>query len=45
MTGGAIVYGTLDAILGLCLDPEVALNGAGLTIHKISATAEGESAR
>ena len=44
VTGGAIVYGTLKATVGLRLDPEEEFNGADLTIHKISATAERETA-
>ena len=44
LTGGAIVYGTLKATVGLRLDPEEEFNGADLTIHKISATAERETA-
>jgi len=44
VTGGAIVYGALKATVGLRLDPEEEFNGADLTIHKISATAERETA-
>ncbi len=44
VTGGAIVYGTLKATVGLRLDHEEEFNGADLTIHKISATAERETA-
>ena len=44
LTGGAIVYGTLKATVGLRLDPEEEFNGADLTIHTISATAERETA-
>ncbi|MBK9117577.1 MAG: ammonium transporter [Betaproteobacteria bacterium] len=44
VTGGAIVYGALKATVGLRLDPEDEFNGADLTIHKISATAERETA-
>ena len=40
VAGGAIVYGALKATVGLRLDPEEEFNGADLTIHKISATAE-----
>jgi Amt family ammonium transporter len=44
VTGAAIVYGALRATVGLRLDPEEEFNGADLTIHKISATAERETA-
>ena len=44
VAGAAIVYGTLKATLGLRLDPEEEFNGADLTIHKISSTAERETA-
>jgi len=44
VAGAAIVYGTLKATVGLRLDPEDEFNGADLTIHKISATAERETA-
>ena len=44
VTGGAIVYGALKAAVGIRLDPEEEFNGADLTIHKISATAERETA-
>ncbi len=40
----AIVYGTLKATVGLRLDPEEEFNGADLSIHKISSTAERETA-
>jgi ammonium transporter, Amt family len=43
VTAAAIVYGTLRATVGLRLDPEEEFNGADLTIHKISATAEHET--
>ncbi|MEO8974672.1 MAG: ammonium transporter, partial [Casimicrobiaceae bacterium] len=39
-----IVYGTLKATVGLRLDPEEEFNGADLSIHKISATSERETA-
>jgi len=42
--GAAIVYGALKATMGLRLDPEDEFNGADLTIHKISSTAERETA-
>jgi Amt family ammonium transporter len=44
VTGAAIVYGVLKATVGLRLDAEEEFNGADLTIHKISATAERETA-
>ncbi len=44
VTSGAIVYGTLKATVGLRLDPEEEFNGADLSIHKISSTAERETA-
>jgi len=44
VTGSAIIYGGLKAIVGLRLDPEEEFNGADLTIHKIGATAERDSA-
>ena len=43
VTGAALIYGTLKATVGLRLDPEEEFNGADLTIHKISATAERET--
>jgi len=42
VTGGAVVYGTLKATMGLRLDPDEEFNGADLTIHKITATPERE---
>jgi Amt family ammonium transporter len=42
LAGGAIVYGALEAAVGLRLDPEQEFNGADLTIHKISATPDRE---
>ena len=44
VAGSAIIYGTLKASIGLRLDPEEEFNGADLTIHKIGATAERETA-
>ena len=44
LVGGAIVYGVLKATMGIRLDPEEEFNGADLAIHKISATAERETA-
>ena len=40
---GAIIYGTLRATTGLRLEAEDEFNGADLSIHKISATAERET--
>ncbi len=39
----AIIYGTLRATTGLRLEAEEEFNGADLSIHKISATAERET--
>ncbi len=44
VAGSAIIYGTLKATVGLRLDPEDEFNGADLTIHRIGATAERETA-
>ena len=43
VTGATIVYGILKKVVGLRLDPESEWNGADLTIHRISATAERET--
>jgi len=43
LIGAAIVYGALKTVVGLRLDPEEEWNGADLTIHKVSATAERET--
>jgi Amt family ammonium transporter len=43
VAGAAIVYGVLKKAVGLRLDPEEEWNGADLTIHRISATAERET--
>jgi Amt family ammonium transporter len=43
LIGGAVVYGSLKAIIGIRLDPEEEFNGADLSIHKVSATAERET--
>lgn len=40
LAGGFAVYGALKLLVGLRLDPEQEFNGADLSIHKISATAE-----
>ncbi len=42
LVGGALVYGTLKATLGLRLDQEEEYDGADLSIHKITATPERE---
>jgi len=44
LAGGAIVYGILRASVGLRLDAEAEFNGADLSIHKISSTADRETA-
>ena len=44
LVGGAVVYGTLKATIGLRLSHEQEFNGADLSIHKIGATAERDSA-
>ncbi|MDA8128500.1 MAG: ammonium transporter [Betaproteobacteria bacterium] len=41
--GSLIVYGILKRTVGLRLDPESEFNGADLSIHKVSATAERET--
>ena len=41
--GGLAVYGAIKAVLGLRLDPEEEFEGADLTIHKITATADRDS--
>jgi len=43
LVGGAIVYGVLKFTLGIRLDPEEEFEGADLSIHRISATAERET--
>jgi len=40
LAGGFAVYGALKLLVGLRLDPEQEFEGADLSIHKISATAE-----
>jgi Amt family ammonium transporter len=42
--GGLIVYGLIKKVVGIRLDAEEEFNGADLTIHKISAGAERETA-
>jgi Amt family ammonium transporter len=41
--GSLVVYGILKRFVGLRLDPEAEFNGADLSIHKVSATAERET--
>jgi Amt family ammonium transporter len=41
--GGAVIYGALKKAVGIRLDPEAEFDGADLSIHKISATAERET--
>ena len=43
LVGGLSVYGILKASVGLRLDAEDEFNGADLSIHRISATAERET--
>jgi Amt family ammonium transporter len=43
LAGGAMVYGALKFSVGLRLDAEEEFNGADLSIHRISATAERET--
>jgi Amt family ammonium transporter len=43
VVGATIVYGALKWTTGLRLEPEDEFNGADLTIHRISATAERET--
>jgi len=41
--GGFLVYGVLKMTIGIRLEPEDEFNGADLTFHKISASAERET--
>jgi Amt family ammonium transporter len=43
VTGSLIVYGILKAVVGLRLDQEEEYQGADLSIHNISSTAERET--
>ncbi len=43
LIGSVLVYGTLKRVVGLRLDAEEEFNGADLSIHKVSATAERET--
>jgi ammonium transporter, Amt family len=44
LIGGFVVYGVLKATVGIRMDPEDEFNGADLSIHKISATADRDPA-
>jgi Amt family ammonium transporter len=44
LAGGLLAYGAVRATVGLRLDAEAEFNGADLSIHKISATADRETA-
>jgi ammonium transporter, Amt family len=44
LVGGFVVYGGLKRTVGLRLNPEEEFNGADLSIHKIGATPEKETA-
>ncbi len=43
LAGGFAVYGLIKKLVGLRLDPEAEFNGADLSIHRVSATAERET--
>jgi Amt family ammonium transporter len=43
LIGGFAVYGLIKRAAGLRLDPEAEFNGADLSIHRVSATAERET--
>jgi Amt family ammonium transporter len=43
LIGSAIIYSVLKKVVGIRLDPEQEFDGADLSIHKISATAERET--
>ena len=43
LAGGFVVYGLIKKLVGLRLDPEAEFNGADLSIHRVSATAERET--
>jgi Amt family ammonium transporter len=44
LAGGVLVYGILKLTVGLRLDPEQEFDGADRAVHRISATAERDSA-
>jgi Amt family ammonium transporter len=43
LAGGFIIYGALKMLFGIRLDAEDEFNGADLTVHKITASAEHET--
>ena len=43
IVGGFLVYGALKVTVGIRLDPEEEYDGADLSVHKISSTAERET--
>jgi Amt family ammonium transporter len=43
LAGGFVVYAVLKQTVGIRLDPEQEFEGADLSIHKISSTAERET--
>jgi Amt family ammonium transporter len=43
VVGGFLIYGALKVTVGIRLDPEEEFNGADLSVHKISSTAERET--
>jgi Amt family ammonium transporter len=43
VAGGFLVYGALKVTVGIRLDPEEEYDGADLSVHKISSTAERET--
>jgi ammonium transporter, Amt family len=43
LVGSLVVYGVIKQFVGLRLDAEAEFNGADLSIHKVSATAERET--
>ncbi len=43
VVGGVLVYGLLKVTVGIRLDPEEEYEGADLSVHKITATAERET--
>jgi Amt family ammonium transporter len=43
VAGGLLVYGALKVTVGIRLDPEEEYDGADLSVHKISSTAERET--
>ncbi len=43
VVGGVLVYGLLKITVGIRLDPEEEYEGADLSVHKITSTAERET--